>query len=261
MLASRPWFAPVLGAALWCALTGLAPAAGAKGAHLNAGDCSGCHVAGSEAGQGRTTRLIASQEALCVRCHERAVQMSHPTGVVPTRPPPAEYPLDWKGELTCSTCHIVHGSEPGLLRGTKHARAFCLACHDQSFFSRMKDAGTSLVLSGHLELGRGTIDVDPHSMHCLGCHADGYAGGAVSVSRNGVLRHSSGSAPHPIGRSYREASRRGGFHPEHRLAQNKVKLSDGKVSCISCHEAYKQEHGKLVAANVRSGLCLTCHAK
>jgi len=250
---------------LFSVATGAAIAAGVNGAHLNPAECAYCHVAGKDSSEGRNTRLLAAQETLCVRCHERAVQFSHPSGFVPQRKPPSEYPLDWKGELTCSTCHNTHGTEPGLMRGTKHARAFCLACHDQSFFNRMKDSGTSLVISGHLDIGRGrsTVDIDAHSLHCLGCHADGHggSGGSVSVSRNGVIRHSSGAAPHPIGRSYREARSRGGFHPEQRLLQNKVILSDGKISCVSCHVAYKKEHGKLVVQNARSDLCLTCHAK
>jgi len=150
------------------------------------------------------------------------------------------------------------------MRGKKRAKEFCLACHDQAFFSRMKDAGTSLVISGHLDIGRGraTMDIDSHSLHCLGCHVGSHlVGGAVSVSRNGILRHSSGSAPHPIGRSYRDASRKGGYHPEHQLAQKKIMLSDGKISCVSCHEAYKKDHGRLVASLDRSELCLSCHAK
>ena len=81
------------------------------------------------------------------------------------------------------------------------------------------------------------------------------------MGRGGVLRHASGAAPHPIGRSYRDASKRGGFQPENQLAQKKILLSDGRISCISCHEAYKKEHGKLVVSNERSALCLACHAK
>lgn len=139
-----------------------------------------------------------------------------------------------------------------------------MACHDQAFFNSMKDSGTSLVISGHLDIGRsrGNVDIDAHSLHCLGCHADGHsAGGSVSVAQNGVLRHASGSAPHPIGRKYADAIRKGGFHPEQQLRQKKIMLSDGKISCVSCHEAYKKEHGKLVGSLNRSALCLSCHAK
>ncbi|MDD5176549.1 MAG: cytochrome c3 family protein [Sterolibacterium sp.] len=239
-------------------------APGIGGAHPSATSCGSCHLVGADVDPVQAAKLVASQEVLCARCHAHALEFSHPSGFSPRRRLPAAYPLDWKGDLTCSTCHLTHGQEPGLLRGKKRAREFCLDCHDQAFFSTMKDSGTSLVISGHLDIGRGrgTIDIDAHSLHCLGCHAGGHApGGSVSVSRNGVLRHASGSAPHPIGRSFREASSRGRFHPESQLAQKKIKLSDGKISCISCHEAYKKDHGKLVVSLDRSGLCLSCHAK
>ncbi len=247
-----------------CEASLLHAAVGVRSAHPSGTSCGACHIAGAEVEQVQASKLVASQESLCVKCHQRAVEVSHPSGFAPRRLLPAEFPLDWKGELTCSTCHLTHGFEPGLLRGKKHAKEFCLACHDQAFFRGMKDAGTSLVISGHLDIGRGrgTVDIDAHSLHCLGCHAGSHSGGgSVSVGRNGVLRHSSGSAPHPIGRSYRDASRRGGFHPEHQLAQKKILLSEGKISCVSCHEGYKKEHGKLVASLDRSALCLSCHAK
>ena len=239
-------------------------AGGSRNAHPSGVSCATCHLAGSDVDQADASKLVASQELLCARCHEHAIEVSHPTGFSPSRLLRAEYPLDWKGDLTCSTCHLIHGQEPGLLRGGKRGKEFCLACHDQAFFSSMKDAGISLVLSGHLDIGRarGTINIDRHSLLCLGCHAGNHAGGgAVRVSNDGVMRHASGLAPHPIGRSYRNASSKGGYHPEHQLPSKKIMLSDGKISCISCHEAYKKEHGKLVASNERSALCLSCHAK
>ncbi len=245
-----------------CMTAALYATVGNRSAHPSGTGCSVCHLAGSEVDPAQASKLLASQELLCVKCHERAVEVSHPSGFAPRRSLPAEYPLDWKGDMTCSTCHIVHGGDAGLLRGKKRAKDFCLACHEQTFFSGMKDAGTSLVRSGHLDVGRGTIDIDRHSLHCLGCHAGSDSGGGgVSVGRNGILRHTSGSAPHPIGRSYRDASSKGGYHPEQQLAQKKIMLSDGKISCVSCHEAYKKEHGKLVMSNERSALCLSCHAK
>ena len=239
-------------------------AAPGRGGHLISGDCGSCHLAGRAVEPAQASRLIASQEMLCGRCHPQAMKASHPFGFAPARALPADYPVDWKGDLTCSTCHLVHGAEPGLLRGSKRARAFCLGCHDPAFFTRMKDAGTSLVISGHLDIGngRGTLDIDAHSLHCLGCHANSHSGGgAVRISGSGVLRHASGAAPHPIGIYYRDAARKGGYHPESLLAQKKIMLSEGRISCLSCHEAYKEEHGKLIIPMTRSALCLGCHAK
>ena len=231
--------------------------------HPNGSACTSCHLGDAAANPSTARRLLNAQEQLCVKCHQAAVKISHPSGFVPGRALPAEYPLDWKGELTCSTCHEIHGSGRGLMRGTKRGRDFCLACHEPSFFTRMKDSGTSLMASGHVQLSKGTAAVDPHSVQCLGCHtAGGYAGGGtVSISSNGVVRHGSGSAVHPIGRVYRDVVRGNpSYQPETSLAQKNIMLSDGKVSCVSCHEVYKKEHGKLVMTMDKSALCFACHA-
>ncbi len=237
-------------------------AVGGKGVHPAKTECRDCHLSGAETSPENATKLVFAQEQLCATCHQRAVKMSHPSGFAPNRTLPPEFPLDWKGDLTCSTCHITHGSDPGMLRGSKRGKDLCMACHDKAFFARMKDSGTSLSAAGHLKLERSSIDIDAYSLHCMGCHtAGGYAGGgAVSVSKNGVLRHSSGAAPHPIGRSYREANKNGDFHPEAELSKKNIQLSEGKIGCVSCHEAYKKEHGKLVVPMDRSALCLACHA-
>jgi predicted CXXCH cytochrome family protein len=239
-------------------------AAGSRNGHLAGVECGTCHLAGNDFDQAQASKLLAPEETLCTRCHEHAVQFSHPTGFAPGRTLPAGYPLDWRGDLSCSTCHLAHGQEPGLLRGTEHAKAFCRACHEEAFFSRMKDAGISLVLSGHLHIhnGRGTHDIDAYSLQCLACHVDGHdRGGAVSVGRNGILNIVRGAAPHPIGRDYRDASRKVSFRPEREVLNKKIALPEGKVSCVSCHDAYTKDHGRLAASLNRSALCLSCHAR
>lgn len=253
-----------IGVILMCAVPSLQAAGGGRNGHLAGIECGVCHAAGNEVDRAQASHLVAPEETLCTRCHERALQFSHPTGFAPGRTLPAAYPLDWKGNLTCSTCHLPHDPEPGLLRGVKHAKEFCLACHDEAFFSRMKDSGMSLVISGHMNIhnGRGTVDIDPLSLQCLGCHVDSHGtSGSVSVGRNGILNIVRGTAPHPVGRNYRDASKRGNFRPEYEVLQKKIVLPDGKVSCVSCHEAYTKDHGRLVASLNRSALCLSCHAR
>jgi len=261
-ICARNWIAAGLGAFFLCAATQALATGDRASAHPSITDCGACHLTGQDVDRTHAAKLLAAQEILCARCHERTLEIGHPSGFTPRRQLPAEYPLDWKGDMTCSTCHTPHGRTPGLLRGTLKAREFCQACHEPAFFALMKDAGTSLVASGHLDVGTGTIDIDRHSLQCLACHGGNLSGdAAVSIGRAGILRHSSGNAPHPIGRSYRNASRNGGFRPEAQLAQRNIQLSDGKISCISCHQAYGKNHGKLTTSNDRSALCLSCHAR
>ncbi|TAN50389.1 MAG: hypothetical protein EPN21_09090, partial [Methylococcaceae bacterium] len=89
--------------------------------------CISCHLAGIDTTAANAEKLVASQEQLCGRCHDNTMQMSHPSGFAPApgKTIPAAYPLDWKGELTCSTCHKVHSDAPDKLRNAARRRYMC----------------------------------------------------------------------------------------------------------------------------------------
>lgn len=223
--------------------------------------CAECHLAGADTTPADAAQLTRSQEALCGSCHPGALTVAHPTGFPAARPLPAEYPLDWKGDVTCSTCHQIHGAQPGRLHGDKRHKALCLSCHETTFFERMADAGLSLQRSGHLAAGTvdlAGLDLDPYSLHCLGCHADKTRGGTVAVDQRGLLRHASGAVNHPIGMRYPGNRPTARFHPAARL-RAQILLPDGRLSCVSCHEGYTEKHGALVMPNHGSALCLECH--
>lgn len=243
---------PLLVAALHAALPG--------GVHPVGQACESCHVAGPEATPENARLLTASQEKLCARCHPGAIQVSHPSGFNPGRPLPAQYPVDWKGDLTCSSCHAVHGETDLRLRGAQRGKAFCLACHPRAFFDRMRDGGVSTVQSGHAALATrfAPQGLDAYSLQCLGCHGQHGEADGGAIDRNGILRHASGRMNHPIARDYTAASRFGHLRPA-ALLPKKILLPDGRVSCVSCHQGYSKDHGKLVMANQRSALCLACH--
>jgi len=229
--------------------------------HLMDKTCSNCHLAGQAVTSAQAGRLIGSQEMLCGICHKDVKRMSHPSGFAPRTKPPADLPLDWKGDMTCSTCHVVHGSTPGLMRGQRRGKTLCLACHDTAFFSAMKDGGVSLQQSGHAiadmsALGK-MADVDALSLQCMGCHNTAGDARGVQVTSTGVVRHESGGANHPIGINYPLMS--GSFKPRS-LLPKAIWLPGGKLSCVSCHEPYKKQHGKLTVTNDGSLLCTQCHA-
>ena len=227
--------------------------------HLAEAECGECHLAGNAVNEVNAAKLLASQERLCGRCHENALKASHPSGFMPPRALPVEYPADWKGDLTCSTCHVPHGVAPGLLRGARRGKQLCLACHDELFFRRMKDQGGSLVASGHLSGGPSrAADLDAFSLQCLGCHDNAADAPAVRVGGSGLVRHGDGGLNHPIGIRYRDAVRSGSFRPEAMLPRQ-ILLPGGKVGCLACHQAYRKDHGKLVMSNQGSRLCLQCH--
>jgi predicted CXXCH cytochrome family protein len=222
-------------------------------------ECQSCHLA-ARITRENAQQLVESEEKLCGRCHANALQVSHPTGFTPQQKPPAQYPLDWKGDVTCSTCHDVHGQERGLLRGKKRGRAFCLSCHNESFFAGMLDRGTSIQLSGHLARSKAptSIDLDPYSRQCLSCHADRGDRLDIYVDQRGIVRHTGGSGNHPIGMRYGETKGIGLYRRAADLPAA-ILLPEGKVSCVSCHVGYSKKHGALVISNKRSALCMECH--
>ncbi|MEW6314494.1 MAG: cytochrome c3 family protein [Pseudomonadota bacterium] len=219
--------------------------------------CANCHLAGADTQPGNASMLVTSQEQMCAQCHANSTQMSHPSGITP--PPgsiiPATYPLDWKGDLTCSTCHEVHSDQPGKLRGSATGRDLCLACHTQAFFDNMPDGGVSMVQSGHLGApnAQNWQNLDPYSIQCMDCHG---TKGDVNIDPNQVVRH--GSLNHPVGANYDTAFRSGGYKAA-LLLPKKIMLPNGMVACVSCHEGYKKAHGQLVTAGTGNSLCYQCH--
>jgi predicted CXXCH cytochrome family protein len=244
-------------AGLLYAVGGVVPAS-----HLEKSDCASCHLASRSVTQQQANILVASQETLCGKCHPTSVQASHPTGFQPKAAPPAGYPLDWKGDLTCSTCHDIHGSGHGLLRGTQVGKQLCFVCHLPEFFKQMRDGGASLN-SGHLakvaaDAAAGVV-LDAFSRKCMECHgANATPRLATTVDRNGVMRHAGQSVNHPIGMSYQKSAAFGGYRAR-ALVERKLLLPDGKMSCVTCHGGYQKEHGKLAVVMTNSNLCFECH--
>ncbi|MDO8413153.1 MAG: cytochrome c3 family protein [Gallionellaceae bacterium] len=239
-----------LGAAAWL------HAKSQPGMHPLNTDCANCHLAGANTDASSAGTLIASQEKLCSGCHKDALEVSHVTGFTPPAQYkiPAAYPLDWKGDLTCSTCHDIHSMRPGKLRGSARGQQLCMACHTEAFFDNMADGGVSIMQSGHTgaAIARNWDNLDQYSLQCLNCHSEN---GEVYVDTNQIVRH---DLNHPIGRNYAAAMAAGGYKPANQLSR-KILLPSGMISCVSCHESYSKNHGKLVMATTNSTLCFECH--
>jgi hypothetical protein len=228
--------------------------AGAADPQAHEFTCSSCHLAevvdAANAGQ-----LVSDESALCQTCHQNSVTASHPVGVRPQVPPPDAFPLNASGEITCSTCHRVHDPAPGKLRTALEGQSFCEACHQPSFFSGMKDGGISLMGLGHLDASASLSgNIDNFSIQCMSCHEK--SGDALSTP---VTAAGSGRRNHPIGSRYTDSIDFGGYRPVTGLSE-KILLPDGKVSCVSCHVGYSDEHGALVVDNRADRLCQSCHA-
>ncbi len=228
--------------------------------HLEPESCPDCHMAQGEITAENASKLLASQEYLCKQCHPNALEQSHPSGFTPHSQPPEEFPLDSKGDLTCSTCHDLHGNNRGLIRVNRFGRALCVSCHQEDFFQRMADGGHSLTASGHADSSKdySNLRLDQFSLQCMACHESATDGFDVRISNSGIVRHSDGLGNHSIGAIYADYASKRAYWPAASLP-SEIKLPEGKVSCISCHKVYTQVHGDVVITKRGSKLCFSCH--
>jgi predicted CXXCH cytochrome family protein len=110
----------------------------------------------------------------------------------------------------------------------------------------------------------------PSSLICLGCHDGTVAMSTIGSShailagvREGfLLREGAVRTDHPIGVPYPVDRRR--FRSKASVvATSGVRLPDGYVECVSCHDPHNTTgvDKMLVMSNRRSALCLSCHIK
>lgn len=227
--------------------------------HLTDSDCASCHSAGAAVSLHNAHLLTASQEVLCSHCHENSLLVSHPSGFTPNRLLPIQYPLDRDGILTCSSCHSIHASDPGLLRDDATGQALCLSCHEAGFFNQMADAGLSIV-EMHLTLQsmNSEVALDSYSLHCMGCHDDNLSLGDDGTLLGTMSPSGSLSLNHPIGIKYEHLAGQSRYHNSTEL-DPRMLLPHDLVSCITCHQGYTGTHGALHLSNSSSSLCFQCH--
>ncbi|VAX22453.1 hypothetical protein MNBD_NITROSPINAE04-1127 [hydrothermal vent metagenome] len=236
-----------------------------SGPHETQQDCLTCHL-NDPAKVADVSKMLFKVDFtfMCSNCHEGIEALSHPVGMTIKQVIPAEFPKDWKGQMTCVTCHFFHGNTNGkYLRTATRGRDFCLLCHDMAFFKRMKDAGETL-REAHLEsLAKNKLPVGPIdsvSAACLECHD-----GSVSIdtfsntSLSGSLVQHSGASSHPIGLNYAEKAQADRSYNPPAALPKEVILPEGKVGCVSCHQPYTENHGKLSVSRDGSRLCFSCH--
>lgn len=241
--------------------------------------CSECHLrdpARVTAGEASTNLFVTDIEAICLRCHrDIRLSMTHPTAVKPSFSLPSDMYLDWKGELTCTTCHYMHhdGDTPYGRGNDKHlrrsstGRAFCMECHDRDDLTLRALVHSLAEAKAHRRFDERDPggSLDDSSVQCLTCHDGSISGDAGTTSLgSGLWRHDTdvGRNSHPIGVDYSEAYRdapreyveMGAIPPE-------IVLPGGKVECVSCHNLYAQNEYLLSVTNQGSRLCLTCHRK
>jgi predicted CXXCH cytochrome family protein len=208
---------------------------------------------------------------------------NHPVNVVPPSSMriPEGWPLSASGAITCLTCHetLGVGSAIGSERGSQlrefQAYAddgvdFCANCHAGGDDRTARGMHWLALRKAHIgpsdtdDRTAGTLDAE--SRRCMECH-DGVTAGEFANTTpwdRGGGYVGEPSRNHPVGVAYPRTGRRADrtSNSEYRLAAalpKQVRLPDGKVSCVSCHDLYTSEP-KLLSVPIReSALCMTCH--
>lgn len=107
--------------------------------------CEWCHGSIGKHTQEDATRVsfIPNPRLICLRCHPENLK-NHPAGknhfLVPAMEIPEELKLDYKGRITCTTCHRPPNSESGettsqkkcVFSISKSQRNLCLSCHKKT---------------------------------------------------------------------------------------------------------------------------------
>lgn len=238
--------------------------------HNFEGQCLTCHLTNPAEGQEKYL-FIKEISALCISCHSEAVRLSHPVDIKPSMTIPKDFTLDRKGNLTCNSCHTTHKTGYGKyhMRTSTAGIAFCEICHQGIVDGMPITASVSAHLGGSTgsrftSWGQGGY-LDELSIECLLCH-DGSVATDALVEKPlfaGEYDHTNNiGLSHPIGVSHREATEKyfGAYRKIEKLPQE-IRLFDGKVGCVSCHNPYSKLPFNLSMSNEGSALCLACHVK
>ncbi len=201
---------------------------------------------------------------------------NHPVDVVPSSSiqVPSGWPLGSNGKITCSTCHdalpALDGSSEAFLRDVGGpGQGFCQKCHGASLASGGSSAHWMAMGRAHVreqEYGSASVAsgrLDTESARCLGCHDGVTASDRHNTTAAGrsSLGFGDRMSNHPIGVGYgvkRGKTASTALRPVN-LLPSAVRLPQGKVSCVSCHNLYSPDPNHLTVSIENSSLCFTCH--
>lgn len=239
--------------------------------HNFEGRCDDCHINVPNGVRGEKLLFIKGITQICLDCHDLSEAVSHPVDIVPSMLVPDDLHLDWEGRMTCATCHDIHqqkrkslfGKGYFFLRRVETGKAFCTSCHYKVLEEKHKaDLDVAHISLEYREANEGD-EIDKASADCLECHDDTVSRHERKRIVTGIWDHGIDGFSHPIGVRYPDSksplSRK--KFTEVTEIPPQIKLIDGKISCITCHDPYSTEKGQLVISNKRGALCLACHIR
>ena len=94
---------------------------------------------------------------------------------------------------------------------------------------------------------------------CLACHDGTIAKNITPCNKDSCLFDNKSS--HPVFKKYPPTGKESEYAPVFEVEAAGVTLTNGEVTCISCHNLINQQRPHLVMEDLRSRLCKTCHIR
>ncbi|MFQ5646183.1 MAG: cytochrome c3 family protein, partial [bacterium] len=199
---------------------------------------------------------VHAEEKLCQLCHSSRFlkannapcsawrNHSHPVGVVPPEnmKVPKEFPLDKKGEITCSTCHKT------LFDVERNPTEDIIAEYSSRIFLRTKNKNSSMCVGCHREQLETSLDSKTSSFKLI-MDTD------FTPQKQEKKRGAKISYNHPVGIQMKRRIPRV-------IYENGAKFGTQKetIICETCHKMHNaSDKGLLILGNTESKLCGVCH--
>jgi len=100
----------------------------------------------------------------------------------------------------------------------------------------------------------GKVDSEGSGIGCLSCH-DGLIAPSVKLT----VTIGNFFCGHPINRDYPPVNNPESYLPIEQVTAAGIKLLNGQVTCISCHNLKNPEKPHLAVTIDKSDLCFSCH--
>jgi predicted CXXCH cytochrome family protein len=235
-------------------------------------ECVNCHSVDASGKVAKKTTVPVT--VVCKKCHEDVFkEYMHPVNVRPRLVTvPRDMPLSSNGEITCSTCHNMHGprltpsgAKSYYLRRFESGKQFCDTCHREAPGTESHQAALGEAhFTAKYMVTNPSQKIDPISKDCISCHDGSFS---TSVMAAGTWQHGNAflkfdRGEHPIGVDYEQARTRPGSKSDLKpigAVDRRLRFFNGKIGCGTCHNPYSTIEKQLVMSDRGSKLCFSCH--
>jgi predicted CXXCH cytochrome family protein len=100
------------------------------------------------------------------------------------------------------------------------------------------------------------VQVEADLNDCIVCHD-----GTIAPNSAYCTVKCNCKSPHSVLKDYPPRGKENQYLPISALEEKGIRLFNGKITCVSCHDLTNPEKYHLVISNSESRLCFSCHIK